>query len=247
MQEGAEVVTGDMAHRASLDTVMQGIYGVVSIQPPQGSSSTAPGFSYDDEVRLGKHVADAARAAGVRHFLYLSTSGAGEVERLRSKGEIEEYIRSLGLPATILREVVFMDGYAYPQLGLQTGTLSTPIQPTVAQPLITIDDIAIFVALAFDHPDEYLGQTLEIAGDALTPPQIAAAISRATGRLIAYVQIPLEAMPQYADYFRWLNASGCRANIPALRRLHPGLMDFDTWLDKEGKAKLEALFRTRPT
>jgi hypothetical protein len=50
-------------------------------------------------------------------------------------------------------------------------------------------------------------------------------------------------MPQYADYFEWLNVNGCKADIPALHKLHPGLMDFDTWLEKEGKTKLEALFR----
>jgi hypothetical protein len=34
---------------------------------------------------------------------------------------------------------------------------------------------------------------------------------------------------------------GYRADIPALRKLHPGLMDFATWLEKAGKTQLEAL------
>jgi hypothetical protein len=53
-------------------------------------------------------------------------------------------------------------------------------------------------------------------------------------------------MSQYADYFDWLNKHGCKADIPALRKLHPGLMDFDTWLEKEGKTKIEALFNAQP-
>ncbi len=245
-QAGAELVIGDMEDRISLDAVMQDVYGVVSIQPTQGSSSARPGYRLDDEIQWGKHVADAARAAGVRHFIYPSGSGAGELERLRSKWEIEQYLRTLDLSTTILRGVPYMEGYAYPQLGVQRGVLATPIHPDTVQPLIAMGDLAEFTVLAFDHPDAYIGQTIELAGDALTPPQIAAAISRATGRPIPYVQIPLEGMSPYADYFDWLNTHGCKADIPALRKLHPGLMNFETWLEKEGKTKIEALFRTYP-
>jgi hypothetical protein len=35
---------------------------------------------------------------------------------------------------------------------------------------------------------------------------------------------------------------GWQADIPALRALHPGLMDFDTWLTREGNAKFSTLF-----
>ena len=34
---------------------------------------------------------------------------------------------------------------------------------------LAADDIAAFAALAFEQPDEYLGKTIEIAGDVLTP------------------------------------------------------------------------------
>lgn len=75
----------------------------------------------------------------------------------------------------------------------------------------------------------------------LTPPQIAAAISRATGRSIPYVQIPIETVRQQnakvARALEFLNQAGYTTDIAALRRQHPGLMDFDTWLEKEGRAK----------
>jgi hypothetical protein len=40
--------------------------------------------------------------------------------------------------------------------------------------------------------------------------------------------------------------AGWQADIPALRVLHPGLMDFATWLAREGAAKFEALFAQSP-
>jgi uncharacterized protein YbjT (DUF2867 family) len=107
--------------------------------------------------------------------------------------------------------------------------------------LIAADDIGAFAALAFEHPHEYLGKTIEIAGDALTPLQIAAAISRTAGRAIPYVQIPIETLRQQnvkiARAIDFLNETGYITDIAVLRKQHPGLMNFDTWLKKEGKAK----------
>lgn len=46
-----------------------------------------------------------------------------------------------------------------------------------------------------------------------------------------------------ARVFYFLNKRGYKTDIPMLRKQHPGLMDFDTWLEKEGEAKF-AINRT---
>ena len=38
--------------------------------------------------------------------------------------------------------------------------------------VIAVDDIGAFAALAFENPQEYIGLSLEIAGDELTEPQM---------------------------------------------------------------------------
>ena len=131
--------------------------------------------------------------------------------------------------------------------GIQNGTLAEAVNPDVPIKLIAVDDIGAFVKLAFKHPDKFLGKTLEIAGDALTPPGIAAAIARATGQTIEYVHIPIDAVRQQneilARIYEWLNGEGYEVDFSALRNLHPGLMTFDAWLEKKGKAMFEVLFR----
>jgi uncharacterized protein YbjT (DUF2867 family) len=146
-----------------------------------------------------------------------------------------------------MRPVSFMENYADPGFGVQTGSLASAFRPDVAEQLIALDDIGAFVALAFSDPAEYVDKAIAIAGDALPPPQTAAALSRVTGRHVPYVQIPIEVVraqsEDYADAVDFLNnKGGYGADIPAVRMLHPGLMDFGTWLDKHGKAKLAALF-----
>jgi uncharacterized protein YbjT (DUF2867 family) len=245
-QAGAEVVQGDIDDRDSLEAAMQGVYGVFSVQPHS-----------DDEARQGKNVADTALAAGVRHFIYTSVGGAEDLYHVRvnvGKWEIEQHIQELGLPATILRPAGFMDSLASPAYGVTGDVLAIPIKSDALYPLIAVSDVGAFAALAFDAPDEYLGKTIELAGDTPTPPQIAAAISHAIGRTISYVHITAETLRQnealagspelMEELLRaseYLNRRRFKGDISALRKLHPGLMDFETWLQREGKVKFEAL------
>ena len=53
-------------------------------------------------------------------------------------------------------------------------------------PVIALEDIAEFAALAFADPARFAGRTLELAGDQPTPAEAAAAISDAAGVPIRY-------------------------------------------------------------
>lgn len=96
--------------------------------------------------------------------------------------------------------------------------------------------IGAFAALAFENPEAYLGRALAIAGDSLTPPQLARALSRATGRELRHVELPLEPLreqnPDLYRAYRALNELDLAVDIPALRKAHPGLMAFDDWLSE---------------
>jgi len=98
-EQGAEVVQGDMDDRSDMDRVLEGTYGVFSVQNFWETG-------YDREVQQGKMVADAARAAGVAHFVYSSVGSAHRktgIPHFESKWEVEEHVREIGLPFTIFR------------------------------------------------------------------------------------------------------------------------------------------------
>jgi uncharacterized protein YbjT (DUF2867 family) len=69
VKQGAEVVQGDMEDRSDMGRALEGAYGVFSVQNFWETG-------YDREVQQGKTVADAAKAAGVEHFVYSSVGSA---------------------------------------------------------------------------------------------------------------------------------------------------------------------------
>ncbi|SDJ01518.1 Uncharacterized conserved protein YbjT, contains NAD(P)-binding and DUF2867 domains [Nonomuraea jiangxiensis] len=255
-QAGAELVRAEMDDVASLVAAAEGAYGLFSVQPTVGSPGTPPGFSAEDEVRWGRNIADAAHAAGVRHLVYASLAGAGRhnTEKLPvnaiNKWRIEQHITRLGLPATFLRPVSFMENYtgAY---HLHDGAVATGFAPDVPQQIMAVDDVGAFAALAFAHPGEWIGRAVDLAGDEVTPRQIAAAISEAIDRPLPYLQIPIEAIAQigedFAFAYTWLNERGYRADVAFTRALHPGLMDLSTWLRRTGAAQIAGFLTAQET
>jgi uncharacterized protein YbjT (DUF2867 family) len=101
---GAEVVQADMGDRAAMDRALDGAYGVYSVQ---SFAIAGP----EDEVAQGRTVADAAKAAGVRHMVYASSGTGSEtgVPSWDTKAAVTAHIRALGLPATVLRPECFME------------------------------------------------------------------------------------------------------------------------------------------
>ncbi|MER7080927.1 Uncharacterized conserved protein YbjT, contains NAD(P)-binding and DUF2867 domains [Saccharopolyspora kobensis] len=242
-EAGAEVIEGDMGDRAALASAMRGVRGVFSVQPTFVTPELTPDVSAEDEVRWGQNVADAAKEAGVRHLVYASgfhADRATGIPTLENKWAIEQHIRELGVPATMLRPVSFMENYLamMPGQSAGDGELVSAVRADVSQPLIALEDIGAFAALAFEDPDAYIGEAVEIAGDSLTPPQIAAALSRAAGREFRHVEMPLEPLRDqnpvlYRAYKAMNELDLTEVDVPALRKIHPGLLTFEAWLAKQ--------------
>ena len=238
---GAELVRGDLDDRASTGAAVRGAYGLYSVQ------SASP-----NEIAQGQTIADAAKAAGVQHLVYSSVGGAESQNSFylergwgpTGKWQIEEHIRDLDLAATILRPAGFMEDFTSPARFFQNGSLNVPWHDDLVMQLIAIDDIGAFAALAFANPESYLGKAMEITGDRLTAPQIADALSTSAGRPIPHTQVPLQALwehaPEAAKVFTWASERYYDTDLAPLRQAHPGLMDFSTWLNRSGTARLLA-------
>ncbi len=237
--QGIEVVKGDLEDPASLERAARGVYGVYSVQDYWAVGAKR-------EVQQGKNMADAAKKAGVEHFVYSSVGGAERnsgIDHWESKWEVENYIRKLGLPATMIRPAAFMENYYIDQveIGILKGKLMDPIRADKPYQTIASNDIGAFVALAFERPREFIGTEPEIAGSELTNPEAAQVFSRVLGKPVKFQKLPMPVVrlvlgKEFYQMFRWFNQAGFKANIPELRRRYPEvrLQTLEEWLRAEG-------------
>ena len=238
-RRGVEVLRGDLEDPASLERAVQGAYGVYSVQDYRSVGARR-------EVEQGTNLANVAKKAGVRHFVYSSVGGAERnsgIDHWESKWKIEKQIRALKLPATILRPAAFMEDYYVDQveIGILKGKLMDPIRADKPYQTIATEDIGAFVALAFQRPEHFIGLELEVAGSELTNLQAAEVFSRVLGRPVKFRKMPMLLVrlvlgKEFYQMFRWFNDAGFKADIAALRRNYPEvqLQTLEEWLRSEG-------------
>jgi uncharacterized protein YbjT (DUF2867 family) len=236
---GVEVVRGDLDDPSSLDAATCGVYGVYSVQDFWAVGAKR-------EVKQGKNLADAAKKSGVEHFVYSSVGGAERnsgIDHWESKWEVEQHIRKLGLPASMVRPVAFMENYYVDQveIGILKGKLMDPIRGEKPYQTIATDDIGAFVALAFERPKDFIGLELEIAGSELTNLQAAQVFSRVLGKPVKFQKLPMPVVrlvlgKEFYQMFRWFNEAGFEANINDLRKRYAEvrLQTLEQWLYNEG-------------
>ncbi|MFI6517979.1 NmrA/HSCARG family protein [Spirillospora sp. NPDC050679] len=204
---GAVLVRGDLEDASTLAAALNGARAVFSVQTPDMADLMG-----DAEVRHGRNLVEAARAAGVEQFVHTSVSGAGtiDVENFdeqrwgahmghywRSKKAVENFVRAAGFPYwTILRPATFMENFVRPSFyfaDLTSDRLLVGVDPAARIPFVAVDDIGTAAAAAFAQPERFHGSELELAGDVLSFRDVAQILSK-----VLAVDIELPASPEQA-------------------------------------------------
>ncbi|KKK22079.1 hypothetical protein ARAM_002494 [Aspergillus rambellii] len=222
----------------------QSIWGVFSVQVP------AFGGSRDIEERQGKGLVDAALKNHVKLFVHTSVDRGGDaslenptnIPHFISKHYIEQHLidssKNTEMAWTILRPVAFMDNLTPDFVGkVFTTTWKIALKGKPLQ-LIAVTDIGFFGAQAFLHPAEYKGKCISLAGDDLTFDDMAKIFKSKTGKDVPLtfdfvVRLFMWLVNDFGYMFRWFHDEGYKADIAALRKVHPGLKDLSTWLETE--------------
>jgi uncharacterized protein YbjT (DUF2867 family) len=213
---GAEVVQGDLDDAASLERALAGAWGVFAVQ-----NTWEAGVEREEEQ--GKRIAKVARDKGVQHFVYTSVGSAHRrtgIPHFENKVRVEETVKSLKFPShVILRPVFFMENLPSPWF-VNGDKLTTALKPETKLQMVAVDDIGKFGAAAFAEADKFKGAEIDFAGDAVTMPEAAAAVSEVLGKTITYQPIPIAAVRSNSEdmalMLEWFDAVGYNADIPSL-------------------------------
>eukprot|EP00746_Dinoflagellata_sp_MGD_P000882 gnl/MRDRNA2_/MRDRNA2_101640_c0_seq1.p1 gnl/MRDRNA2_/MRDRNA2_101640_c0~~gnl/MRDRNA2_/MRDRNA2_101640_c0_seq1.p1 ORF type:complete len:457 (-),score=126.83 gnl/MRDRNA2_/MRDRNA2_101640_c0_seq1:311-1681(-) len=214
------------------DKGTMGIGGTINMDPKK-------------EATQGKNIGDAAKAAGVGHLIFSSledtrqSKGIDRIPRLGQEGKVkkdgeylvphfdgkneaQEYIKTLGIPLTIVWTPGFMSNFENVMKpvrvpcscgGADIYIFSDAIGTTSKQPLIDMADIGKAVAALFlMGPPEGVRGPVGIATEMKTGPEIAATFAAALGVRAVYCPIapwlfrkfPFPAAPDLGNMMQWM-------------------------------------------
>jgi uncharacterized protein YbjT (DUF2867 family) len=227
---GATLVTASLEDTAAIMKALEGATSLFAMTMPSGGA--------DAETRQGIAAADAAKAAGV-HLVFTSVGNANRqtsIPHFDSKYEVEKHIDKIGVRATILAPVAFMENLYFIKEQLAKGTYASALSPTRALAQIAVADIGAVAVRVLEDAGRFTGKRFDLASDELTGNDALAILSRVTGRPFSYYQVPLDVIRQRMGedavrMYEWFDRVGFAVDRAALRREFPDVAfhDFESW------------------
>jgi uncharacterized protein YbjT (DUF2867 family) len=227
---GATLVAASLEDTSAIMKALEGATSLFAMTTPFGGT--------DAETRQGVAAAAAAKAAGV-HLVFTSVGSANRqtgIPHFDSKYEVEKYIAKVGVRATILAPVSFMENLYFAKEQLAKGIYAAALPPTRVLAQVAVVDIGAVAVRLLEDVGRFTGKRFDLASDELTGNDALAILSRVTGRPFDYYHIPLDVIRQRmgedaAKMYDWLDRVGYTVDRAALRREFPDVAfhDFESW------------------
>ena len=180
-----DVVVGDLAEPAIIERAVQGVESIYHIGPTVHPAERAMGFA----------IVDAARAAGVGHFVFSSVLHAIATDLVQHeiKRDVEEHLLSSGLEFTILQPSNYMLPHRVHSV-FEDGVFRLAWSLDRRQSMVDLEDITDVAALVLNEPARHAAATYELVGPGrFTAHDIGRVLSKVLGREIALEEIDSQA------------------------------------------------------
>lgn len=179
-----QVLVGDLADPGFVGRIMRGVASVYHIGPTLHPAERAMGFA----------MVDAARAAGVGHFVFSSVLYAIATDLIQHeiKRDIEEHLLSSGLEFTILQPSNYMLPLRMRPV-FEEGVFRLTWSLDRRQSMVDLDDITDVAALVLAEPERHAAATYELVGPGrFTAYDIGRVLSDVLGREVGIERIDPE-------------------------------------------------------
>lgn len=254
---GAEVVAADADDPASLDAAFAGAQAAFLV------TNFWEHFSPERELAQATALARASRRAGLAHVVWSTLEdtrqtvplddarlptlkGKYKVPHFDAKGEADAVFAAEGVPTSYLLAAFYWENFIHFGAGPRPGpdgslVLALPLGGQLL-PGMAAEDIGRCAYGILRRGETAIGQRFGIAGEILSGEQMAAGMSRALGRPVAFQDVPFDVyrglgfpgaddLGNMFQYHAILGDAFLRARDPGLARsLNPALQDFDAWL-----------------
>ena len=196
-EAGVELIEGDLKDPTTLQRACQGRTAIISTASASMSRQAGDNIQSVD-LDGQKSLIDAAKAAGVGKFVYISFSGNMTTDGpvTAAKREVEQYLQSSGLDYTILRCGFLMEVMVAPIVGFDYTNAKAVVYGSGENPLslLSMDDVARMCALCLDQP-EASNAVIEFGGpEAVTLHELVGTFEEVKGQPFEMQHVPEEAL-----------------------------------------------------
>jgi len=242
---GAEVFKANLDDRHSVFEAVKGSYGVIGITDFWTANGT--------EETQGKNIVDAAKAAGVKHFVW-STLDHSELKipHWETKANVDDYLKESGIPRTSIYTASFWENLGHPFFGLKrdsNGTLllDVPYATDGPMPSIAGSDCGVIAGIALQNPEKYIGKDIHAAMDVTTPRKLAALMQEIVGEKVNVKEMSMEEFDKSKETaweelwlnMKWFYLYYTLRDVPGTLAILPNAKSAkDMIIEKGGKAAL---------
>ena len=199
---GVRPVIGDLKDSASIRAAVAGVSTIVSSATAVVSQQAEDSLDAVDGAGQ-RALIEAAREAGVKHFIFVSVTGGitTSCALIDAKRETEEQLKASGLTWTILRPAAFMENWLGPMAGFDAPNRKATLLGDGNQKIsyIAAADVARVAAGCVDNP-RAANRVIDLGGpEAISPRDAVKEYERATGAAFEVQEVPVAALEaQYA-------------------------------------------------
>ena len=231
-----EVVKGDLNNVDTYREYLKNVYGIFSVQTFENG--------VEKEINQGITLATLAKEFGIKHFLYSSVFGADlntGVAHMESKFKIENHIKQIGLPFTIIRPTSLFENFLIPQVkkGILKGKLVQAIHRNTVLQYIAAEDIGKAAAKIFQESEMYLGNTIPLAIEQLSTQEVADKFSEVLNKKIEYKKLPVLVTRLFLGknlykMFKWMTeiSSFQKEVVDLTKKEFPNPISLKTWIER---------------
>lgn len=201
---GAEIVIGDLLDFETVRAALEGVEGAYFVFP------IMPGI-----LQATSYFAQAAKEANLRSVVNMSQISARREAKSHAAQDhwiAEQIFNWSGVPVTHLRPTLFSEWALYWVDQIRTGTLRLPFGTGKHAPISSADQARVIASILL-APDGHKGKVYPLYGEKeYTFAEIAAEISKVTGKPLSYEQVDAYDLKQIA--------AGARQTVANKRFLH---------------------------
>lgn len=179
---GVEIVVGDLDQPETIDPAVEGVDKIFLLT-----------WNGQTEAQQGRNVIEAAKRAGNVHIVRYAGWGSEKSRIIKNQQQVEEALKSSGLPWTMLKPTFFMQNT---MMAAQTVASDGMIYWDMKDGKLAMIDVrdAIDAAAAILTGSGHEGNTYILTGPAsISFHDVARTFSKVLGKDVKYVSVPGEA------------------------------------------------------